>query len=281
VLNIQDFKGFVDGQHDACFKAAHDTWVKSGRTLASNGAVMRTAVCGIPGFQDLKVVRGSTLCLCRLTHADPRCQASCVVVAELVARMLQHSDVIHEDSEAPRQGQEIADLIEASIVSGRKVLQEVCEENSIENGLKQSHLQDFDKYLPQHGFHQEGNGDDSAVDASVAMLAQLRLDNVQEGIGYAFKCTGASLWALRHLKLLMERSAGSEPSESSMLVSATLSLLIAEGGDADTNATVAGALLGCYAGFAHGLDRSMLAEMPHAAWLEAWAQKLLVMMGVR
>jgi len=222
-------------------------------------------------------VRVSTLCSCRLTHADPRCQASCVVVTELVARMLQHSDMIHDGSEA--LGQEIASLIHASIQSGRNVLQEACEENSIEDGLKQSHLQDFDNYLPQQGYLQ-GNRD-SAVEASVAMLAQLRLDNIQEGIGYAFKCTGASIWALRHLNLLMERSAGSEPSECSTLVSATLSLLIAEGGDADTNATVAGALLGCYAGFSHGLDRSMIAEMPYAAWLEAWAQKLLVMMGLR
>mmetsp|Transcript_127436 Transcript_127436/g.248325 ORF Transcript_127436/g.248325 Transcript_127436/m.248325 type:complete len:501 (+) Transcript_127436:58-1560(+) len=277
VLNRQDFKGFVDGEHDACFTAAHDVWVKSGRTLASNGAVMRTAVCGIPGFRRLDFVRASTLCACRVTHADPRCQASCIVVAELVARMLQQSDLIHEGSEA--LSHEIANLIQASILSGRKVLEEACEQNSIEDGLKLSHLQDFDYYLPQQVLV-HGNLD-SSIEASVAMLAQLRLDNVQEGIGYAFKCAGASIWALRHLILLMERSASSEPSECSMPVSATLSLLIAEGGDADTNATVAGALLGCYAGFSHGLDRSMLAEMPHAAWLEAWAQKLLVMMGVR
>lgn len=277
VLSMQDFKGFVDGQHDSCFAAAHDMWVQSGFTLAANGAVMRTAVCGIPGFRDLDLVRMSTCCACRLTHADPRCQASCVVVAELVARMLQHSDVAHEASEA--LGQQILGFIRSSILSGRKVLLDVCEENLIEDRLKQSHLQDFDNYFPQQVVLQ-GNID-SALEASVAMLHQLHLDNVQEGIGYTFKCAGASVWAIRHLNLLIERSASPNPSECSAHVSGTLSLLIAEGGDADTNATVAGALLGCYAGFSHGLDRSMLAEMPNVAWLEAWVQKLLVMMGMR
>ena len=49
------------------------------------------------------------------------------------------------------------------------------------------------------------------------------------------------------------------------------------GGDADTNACVAGGLLGCYFGFKQGLPDRWLREMPYEIWLEAWVQKLIFM----
>jgi len=68
--------------------AAHDVWVASGRSIAPNGAVMRTAVLGIPFHEDLERVVKNTLAISKTTHADPRCSASCVAVTTAIANML-------------------------------------------------------------------------------------------------------------------------------------------------------------------------------------------------
>lgn len=69
--------------------AAREVWENSGRKMAANGAVMRSAVAGIPFFWDDVIVRGNTEAMCQVTHADPRCIASCVMVTSLVAEMLR------------------------------------------------------------------------------------------------------------------------------------------------------------------------------------------------
>ncbi|KAL8559164.1 hypothetical protein ACOMHN_048411 [Nucella lapillus] len=58
---------------------------------ADSGAVIRSAVLGIPSFHDLDEVQENSVRICRATHADPRCVASCVFVSLLVASLLQGS----------------------------------------------------------------------------------------------------------------------------------------------------------------------------------------------
>lgn len=57
-------------------------------------------------------------------------------------------------------------------------------------------------------------------------------------IGYTYKCMGAAFWALRQL-------------EDGRRFEDILSYLLAEGGDADTNGAVAGAVMGAYLGANH------------------------------
>ena len=71
------------------WQAATDVWENSGRYLAPNGGVMRTSVLGIQDFSDIKTVITNTEKACRVTHADPRCIASCVAVTTAIALMLQ------------------------------------------------------------------------------------------------------------------------------------------------------------------------------------------------
>jgi len=97
----------------------------------------------------------------------------------------------------------------------------------------------------------------------VQALSELALDEGR-AIGYTYKCLGAGLWALRC-------EDGFE---------AAMRALTAEAGDADTNAAVGGALLGCRLGFSQ-LPSAWIAQLPHAPWLEAHVQKLLFMMGLR
>ncbi|ELT98348.1 hypothetical protein CAPTEDRAFT_158452 [Capitella teleta] len=69
-------------------------------------------------------------------------------------------------------------------------------------------------------------------------------------IGYTYKTLGAGFWALQQTDF---RKA--------------LETIILEGGDADTNGAVAGALLGCKLGL-KGLPRSWLKDLVHKEWLD-------------
>lgn len=50
---------------------------------------MRTSVLGIHDFGNIDGVISNTMAACKVTHADPRCLASCVAVTTAVAIMLQ------------------------------------------------------------------------------------------------------------------------------------------------------------------------------------------------
>ena len=64
-------------------------WEESGRFVAPNGGVMRTSILGIHDFGNIKEVIENTKAACKVTHADPRCIASCVATTTAVAMMLQ------------------------------------------------------------------------------------------------------------------------------------------------------------------------------------------------
>ncbi|KAJ3156629.1 hypothetical protein HDU86_003853 [Geranomyces michiganensis] len=77
--------GFLIDPHGA----AWHVWNANGRRLAANGAVMRSAVLGALSCNDEAQVVRNAISAAMVTHADPRCVVSCVVVNVLIARMLR------------------------------------------------------------------------------------------------------------------------------------------------------------------------------------------------
>ncbi len=74
-------------------------WKFSHRNSAPNGALMRTCITGIWDYQHEPAVYENTENICRLTHFDPRCVGSCVLVAhiircELLQRAVTESDLL-------------------------------------------------------------------------------------------------------------------------------------------------------------------------------------------
>lgn len=61
-------------------KAAEMVWEANGRKNAPNGGIMRTSIVGLWNEN----VTGNAENICRLTHADPRCIGSCVIVSEMI-----------------------------------------------------------------------------------------------------------------------------------------------------------------------------------------------------
>lgn len=66
------------------YKAAEFVWRLSKKNSAPNGALMRTCILGIWDWQNAAAVRSNTECVCRLTHADPRCVGSCVIATHII-----------------------------------------------------------------------------------------------------------------------------------------------------------------------------------------------------
>lgn len=207
--------------------AAQDVWLQTGCSQAANGAIMRCAASGLAYFWDEEIVAFNAAAGAACTHADPRCVASCVVVAWLISRALLGVDM----SSASRRQDEVQVAVHSAI----------------------QHLDG-------------GDADELRRSAEVPAggLGDLQLG--AGGIGYTMKSLGAGCWAFLHAENFRDAIA-----EITM-----------EAGDADSNAVVAGALLGARFGYS-GLPKQWLDDLPalQTNWLDRKVQNLLELMGLQ
>ncbi|CAB4030974.1 Hypothetical predicted protein [Paramuricea clavata] len=139
-------------------QAAHDIWVKSGYFVAPNGGVMRTSILGTMQYHDLPKVIENTKNACKVTHADPRCVASCVAVTMAIALTLQGK---------------------YKMKSGEYDVDEITKEA---HATAEQELEKNEHKKELHAYMFEKN------------VQNLKLG---ESIGYTFKCLGAGFWAFK------------------------------------------------------------------------------------
>ena len=173
-LNVLSLGDYVDNP----FKASELVWNMSRKQSAANGAIMRTAILGYWNYKDWGAVKSNTEDVCKLTHFDPRCIGSCIIITYIVHRHLTNQEILKSDILC------IANEYDSRIIE----YVELAYQNSIET---------------------------------------LRLDE-QGKIGYTLKTMSAALWAYNY----------------STDFYSGLRNIIEQGGDADTNGAVTGALLG-------------------------------------
>ena len=161
------------------FEASHLIWEMSNCQSAANGGLMRTSVVGL--FP--KEVRTCAENICKLTHYDPRCVGSCVIVSELI-----HTLVYGIQTPTLFQIRSLAQLYDINI----------CE------------------YV-----------DKAWIDSDVKNLVDY------DHMGYTLVTLSVALWAYWH----------------STSFSDGLLAVVNAGGDADTNAAVACAVLGAKYGY--------------------------------
>lgn len=193
---------------------AEKNWIESGKYAAANGAVMRTAILGVWEYEDLEKVIQNTEDVAKITHFDPRCIGSSVLVTTVISKILLGEN----DYES---------LYQFALETSKKY------DDRIEEYLEKSRNN----------------------------LSDLALGE-KEKIGYTLKTLGAGFWALKQNDF---RS--------------TISDIIHEGGDADTNGAVAGALLGTKLGFSK-LPQSWLKGLLNKEVLEEKIQKLFLLMNI-
>ena len=155
-------------------------WEMSGKKAAANGGLMRTSIVGL--FP--KAVEECAVNICRLTHYDPRCVGSCVIVSELI-----HALVYNEKRLSYHQ------IVDMSRKYDERIVEFV--DLSMNTDIRALELQD------------------------------------EESVGYTLRTLAAGLWAYWNARTF----------EDGLLS------VVRAGGDADTNAAVACAILGAKYGF--------------------------------
>lgn len=171
VLSIGDYI-------DKPLEVSQLVWKMSHYQSAANGGLMRTSVVGL--FP--KAVKTCAENICKLTHYDPRCVGSCVIVSELIHALVYDKPKLRRF--------EMSDI-----------------------------AREYDKRIEEYIDHAE-TGD----------ITDLMDD---EYMGYNLVTLSVALWAYWHAKSF----------EDGLLK------VVNAGGDADTNAAVACAILGAKFGF--------------------------------
>ncbi len=186
-------------------------WEASGKNNAANGAVMRTSILGVWDYQDLERVAHHAEEVCKLTHFDPRCVASCRIVCALIALMLQGD------------------------CGDEKLVARVCQPYA-------------------EADHRVKDYVDKAFEPAIEKLEL----GASHSIGYTLKALGAGLWAMIH----------------AMSYEEGILAVVHEGGDADTNASVAGALLGAKFGYS-GIPSAWTESLLHRDALDSRIVRLM------
>ncbi|CAF2703970.1 unnamed protein product [Rotaria sp. Silwood2] len=87
VSQVTSSYNFLSDPHEA----SRTTWERSYRQAAPNGAVIRCSASALVHFRDIEKVKSTAISMCKVTHFDPRCVASCLAVCLASTYLLQAS----------------------------------------------------------------------------------------------------------------------------------------------------------------------------------------------
>lgn len=225
-------------------------WKNTNYHAAPNGSLMRTHPLGLlclnkPLYDTFETAAAYSV----VTHVDPRCIISCAIGTALIRGLLRQQ-VRQEDD------------IDTTIAEGL----------SWWTGYRACQMQDPDRRdepdLDLAEFRRH---------AKIENLDALQLDDALK-MGYVYKTFGSGVHLLR---MAMRKSAdsGHSLSAQSAMFEPLMTDLVMRGGDADTNACFAGALLGAYVGY-RALPPHWRDGLRHGSWLMQKAEGLCQLLGV-
>ncbi|KAK4206956.1 ADP-ribosylglycohydrolase [Rhypophila decipiens] len=244
-------KGFLEDPE----QVAREYWVKTGKKIAPNGSLMRTHPLGVMGlWEDEEVVFCKAAELSRVTHVDLRCVLGCVLGTGLVRGLLRGEVRSERD-------------LDAILGRGVKWVKRECLKGDVEDDIDgEFDWEELNRYI-------YFGGDDGVAD----LLGGLQLDE-PTSIGYVYKTLGSGVMLLR---MAMRKLAGKKGSLArSNLFEELITDLIMRGGDADTNACFAGALLGAYLGY-QALPDHWKHGLVHGEWLTGKAEAMCQVLGLK
>lgn len=215
---VVDSPTFQHDPHGAALEIWKNHATSSSRDKpASNGGLMRTSVVASMYYRNLEQVVEKTILFTKVTHADPRCVAASVALTVAMALFFQgYDDVEH--------------VIDHALKIAKQVLKNELMQKAPLLQPGETWQQLYGDYAHELGMHLHGS------------FTTLQLDRAP--IGYVYKCAGAAFYALRFAKYY----AAQHPAGPTIAFRKAIEELIAQGGDADTNAAPAAALLGAYFG---------------------------------
>lgn len=232
-------------------------WIRGGYKDAPNGSLMRTHPIGIIGVGlteqetwDFSIAVGHT------THVDPQCTVSCCILAALIRGLLRGEITNNQDVDECIERTYAFVLASPALMNpGNEKVQTIDVKNRL-------HRKDFERYV------------------YATELKDRDLDEPDK-IGYVYKCLGSAVWALRFaIRTPSNSDAAFGLNYLSLDMFETLTeALVLEGGDADTNAAVACAVLGTYLGYAR-LPAYWTNGLAHASFLQRKTTRFIKALGI-
>jgi ADP-ribosylglycohydrolase len=283
-------------------RASKAVWERGGRKAAPNGGVMRAAITAIPFFWDASIVEENTVNFCKSTHSDPRCVASCIAVAEC-ARILIGGSAQVAESGGPKESLDANSILDCAMIRAKAYLSNNSGDGSaaflteFHRYATAASLEELELDAPSsigYTFKCMGTGLWALGELDKLLLPSDDNDLNKKGptLNPRAKTKHGSTFFAKFQRKRMPARQGSDGSAGLIgslrgneqhknhcreAVENILQAIVRAGGDADTNATVAGALLGARVGYS-GLPIDWIMELPYVVWLEAWIQKLLFML---
>ncbi|KAK0713476.1 ADP-ribosylglycohydrolase-domain-containing protein [Lasiosphaeria miniovina] len=223
-------------------RVAREYWVRTGRRIAPNGSIMRTHPLGLMCVTGRSEGEACALAaeMSRATHADPRCVVACVLATALVRAVVRGE--VRSEAE-----------LDACLSRGTDWF--------LGQPTEELDLAELQRHI-----------------SAAATLDSLQLDD-PPAIGYVYKTLGSGVVLLR---LAIRQNAASQDALQSRvkMFEALVTDLIMRGGDADTNACFAGALLGAYLGY-KALPDHWKHGLLHGDWLLGKAEALSQVLGLK
>ncbi|KAJ3489952.1 hypothetical protein NLG97_g5887 [Lecanicillium saksenae] len=231
-------------------ETALQRWKNSRYKAAANGSLMRTHPLGLMCLQkSLSETFQTAADFSVITHPDPRCIISCAIGTALVRGLILREIRTEED----------IDMVIEKAISWFGLYREEQQKNAEREDEPDLDVEELQRH------------------AKVKELTDLELDEPTK-IGYVYKTFGAGIHLLR---LSMRQTANLTaplPSQTAIF-EPLITDLIMLGGDADTNACFAGALVGAHLGF-KALPPHWRDGLRYGEWLMAKAEGLCMTLNV-
>jgi ADP-ribosylglycohydrolase len=203
----------------------------------SNGAIMRAAIIATFNSVSLDVVMKNTINICKVTHPSPLCVYTSLIVNYIVSTLITNNNrdynfVIDTIHKSVSYVQNIMQQYIYDITNDINTLYQDIDEN---DEMKSTIQENITKNFPSFHFQNQLFKLTNIITNSI-YEDNIQMVDLNTNIGYTAHPLTCAIYALRKI------------AEKNMSFEQILSTIIKQGGDADTNCAVAGAVLGAYLG---------------------------------
>lgn len=242
-------KNFLEDPQTTAYKH----WVTTGYHNAANGSLMRThpvALMCLDKSPEETFIAAAEISM--VTHPDPRCIISCAISVGLIRGIILGE--INEE-------QHIDQLIDQALAwykDWRAERMKALPEDDDRREDPPLNVKEFQKHV------------------NVETLSDLELDDSQK-MGYVYKALGCAVLLLR--QAMRKKAANPNLVTDLDTYESLVTPLTMEGGDADTNACIAGAVLGAHLGY-KSLPPHWRDGLSHGPWLYQKCEAMCQIIGV-
>lgn len=232
----------------------------------SNGGIMKIAILGTFAYDNLDTVIKNTIDVCGVTHPAPLCVYSCIVLNYIISNLIKTNE---------RSEKFIFSLILDVVKNTKhyirnyidelnKNIKEISNENISDDIMTEVIKGNIAAYYNEH--ISRNTTEKVIFDIEYALYFEnINMCDLQTNIGHTLNPLKCAIYGLR--KLLKGES-----------FEKIISDITYQGGDADTNCAVAGAVMGAYLGKSK-LPQKYIKELIHKDILQKYVDQYTSVLG--